>query len=119
MFCSGRRVDYKSNSAVCQTPAASGQGLYTTGKVEGTPVESTVLDTGCSRTLVKSYLVPVLQGEIVAIRCAHGDTVLYPLALVNLKINGHHIEVKATLSEVLPMPVLLGTDVPHLQDFIG
>ena len=70
MFCSECCVDYKGNSAVCQTSATSGQGLYTPGKVEGTPVESIVLDTGCSRTLVRSTLVlqgKVLEGEIVAI----------------------------------------------------
>ena len=105
-----------------QTSAAGGQGLYTPGMVEGTPVESIVLDIGCSRTLVRSNLVPqdkVLEGEIVAIRCAHGDTVLYPLALVHLEINGHHLDVEAALSETLSMPVLLRTDVPQLQDFIG
>ena len=86
-------------------------------------MESIALDTDCSsRTLVRSYLVPqdkVLEGEIVAIRCAHGDTVLYPLALVNLEINGHHTEVEAALFETLPMPALLGTDIPQLQDFIA
>ena len=75
---------------MCQTSAAGGQGLYTPGKVEGTPVESIVLDKGCSITLVRSNLVPqdkVLEGKIVAIRCAHVDTVFYPLALVHLEIN--------------------------------
>ena len=75
-----------------QTSAASGQGLYTPGKVKGTTVESIVLHTGCSRTLVRSNLVTqdeVLEGEVVVIQCAHGDTVLYPLALVDLEINGY------------------------------
>ena len=67
MFCCQSRVDYKVNSAMCQISAASGQGLNTPNKVEGTPVESIALDTGCSRTLVRSNLVPVLEGEIVAI----------------------------------------------------
>ena len=60
-----------------------------------------------------------LEGEVVAIRCAHGDTVLYPLAKVHLEINGHNIDVEAAVSDSLPMPVLLGTDVPQLQDLIG
>ena len=57
----------------------------------------------------------------MAIRCAcgHGDTVLHTLAQVHLEINGHHIDVEAALSDTLPMPVLLGTDVPQLQDFVG
>ena len=122
MFCSERRVDYKGNSAVCQTPVAGRQGLYTSGRVEGTLVESVVLNTGCSTTLVRSNLVSqdkVLEGEVVAIQCAHGDTVLYPLALVHLEISGHHIDMEAALSDTMPMPVPLGIDVPQLQDFIG
>ena len=40
------------------------------------------------------------------------------LALVNLEINGYHIEVEAALSGTLPVPVMLGTDVPQLHDSI-
>ena len=54
----------------------------------------------------------------MAIRCTHGDTVLYPLALVHLEIKGHWIDVEAALSDTLPMSVLLGMDVPQLWDFI-
>ena len=57
MFCSKGRVDYKGNSAVRQAPVASTQGLGVLGKVEGIPVKSILLDTGCSRTLVRSNLV--------------------------------------------------------------
>ena len=42
-----------------------------------------VLDTGCKRTMVRQDLVPqekILEGDVATIRCAHGDTVLYPLA---------------------------------------
>jgi len=60
----------------------------------------------------------ILEGEVVAIRCAHGDTFLYPLAMVHLQINGYNIGVKAALSDTLPMPVLLGTNVPQLQELI-
>lgn len=96
--------------------------MYTPGKVEGTLVESVVLDTGCSKDISKINLVPqdkILEGEVVAICCGHGDTVLYLLALVHLEVNGHHINVEAALTDTLPMSVLLGTDVPQLQDFIG
>ena len=73
MFCSERWVDHKGNSAVRQR-------LYTPGSVKGTLVECIVLDTGYSRTVVRSNLVSqdkVMEGEVTAIRCAHGDTVLY------------------------------------------
>jgi hypothetical protein len=52
------------------------------------------------------------DGEAVAIHCAHGDTVLYPLAKISLEVEGRHIEVEATVSGTLPMSVLLGRDVP-------
>ena len=83
MFCSERRVDYKGNSVVRKVPALCTQGLHVSGKVDGIPVEPVVLDTGCSRTLVRSDFVSQnnqLEGEVVAIRCAHEDIVLYPLA---------------------------------------
>ena len=77
MFRSEHQVDYKGKTAV---PAVCTQGLHVSGKVDGITVKSVVLDTGCSRTIVGSNLVPLLQSEVVAICCAHGDTVLYPLA---------------------------------------
>ena len=57
--------------------------VYQSGKVEGTDVSDIVLDTGCSRTLVRKELVPEskrMPGQAVTIRCAHGDLVLYPTA---------------------------------------
>ena len=38
---------------------------------------------------------------------------------VHLEINGHNIDAEAAVSDSLPMPVLLGTDVPQLQDLFG
>ena len=55
------------------------------GSVEGRAVDNILLDTGCSRMLVHQEWVPrdrMLDGEAVAIRCAHGDTELYPVALL-------------------------------------
>ena len=52
-------------------------------RVGGKSVGDILLDTGCSRTLVHQRLVSenkLKEGDAVAIRCAHGDTVLYPLA---------------------------------------
>ena len=60
----------------------------------------------CSRTLVCSELVPrekILEGSVTTICCAHGDTLLYPLA-----------EVEVQVADKLPMSVLLSTDVPFL-----
>lgn len=97
-------------------------GLKRKGTVEGTAVDNILLDTGCSRTLVRQELVPrrrMLEGEAVAIRCAHGDTVLYPLASVQVVVDGRSMEVKAAVSEKLPADVLLGTDVPELPELLN
>ena len=48
--------------------------------------------------------------DAVTIRCAHGDTVLYPLAVLELEVDGISIPVEAAASESLPEPVLLGRD---------
>ncbi len=53
----------------------------------------------------------MIDGEVVAIRCAHGDTVLYLLAEV---MDGRKMTVEAAVSNTLPMAALLGTDTPEL-----
>ena len=96
--------------------------LKRSGAVEGTAVDNILLDTGCSRTLMRQKLVPrrkMLEGEAVAIRGAHGDIVLYPLALVQMVVDGRDMEVKAAVSENLPMDVLLGTNVPDLPELLN
>ncbi|MGJ8945896.1 hypothetical protein AB9K17_23690, partial [Salmonella enterica subsp. enterica serovar Kentucky] len=90
--------------------------------MEGQYVREIVLDTGCKRTMVCQELVPpqnVVEGDVATIRCAHGDTVLYPLAKVQMEIDGIPIEVEAAVSTTLPVSVLLGEDVPELQQLIG
>lgn len=90
------------------------------GTVEGHPVDEIVLDTGCSRTLVRKDLVPgeKLTGGEISIRCAHGDIFVYPLADVQIEVGGRQFEVQAGVSEKLPVSVLLGTDVPHLAELL-
>ncbi len=56
---------------------------------------------------------------MTTIRCAHGDTALYPLAEVELEVEGRRIVVEAAISETLPMSVLLGTDVTELKELLG
>ena len=83
-----------SNAALlCQVSAGgvSRRGLSRSGIVEGQAVTDVLLDTGCSQTLVRSDLVPAakrVEGDAVTIRCAHGDTVLYPLAEVTMTVDG-------------------------------
>ena len=73
-------------------------GVIKPGAVEGKEIKIILLDTGCSRTMVKKDLVPEeknLQGKAVAIRCAH--TVLYPLTQVQAKIDGTELDIEAAV----------------------
>ena len=91
--------------------------MHRPGVIEGQVVTDILLDTGSSRSLVRQELVSdetLLQGESVAIRCAHGDTVFYPVAELEVEIGGRKMTVKAAVSETLPMSMLVGTDVPQL-----
>ena len=60
----------------------------------------------------------MIDGEVVAIRCAHGDTVLYLLAEVTIEVDGRKMNVEAAVSNTLPMAVLLGTDTPELGELL-
>ena len=85
------------------------------GQVERIHVDQIVLDTGCSHTMVRHNLVPghkLIEGDVVTIRCAHGDTVLYPLAQLELQVDEVPVCVEAAVSELLPVQVLLGANVP-------
>ena len=104
LFCEGRPVSTKRQ-----------------GMVAGKKVNDVVLDTGCSQSMVRRDLVPEgtqLLGEAVTVRCAHGDLVLYPLALVKMELDGVALEVKAAVSENLPVSVLVGTDVQELGSLL-
>ena len=121
LFCTERRVDHGMISEMHRQQFTARPGVLKTGVVEGKAVSDILLDTGCSRTLVHQKLVPIgklRDGEAVAIRCAHGDTVLYPLAQISLEVNGKKIEIEAAVSDTLPMSVLLGTDAPELAELL-
>ena len=89
--------------------------------MKGKLVANIVLDTGCSKTLVYKDLVPAdkdMEGDVVTIKCAHGDTVLYPIANVTLVVDGLQVQVEAAVSETLPVSVLLSTDVAILEELL-
>ena len=92
------------------------------GLVEGREVQDILLDTGCTRTMVHANLVPpgkILEGDTVTIMCAHGDIVLYPLAKVDMEMDGLQVNVEAAVSGRLPVAVLLGKDVPEFDQLLG
>ena len=90
--------------------------MYKSGIVEGRSVERVVLDTGCSQSMVHKNLVSqdkIVEGDAVTIRCAHGDKVLYPLAKIELEVDGQPISIEAAVSGMLPV------DVPELTQLLG
>jgi predicted aspartyl protease len=85
------------------------------GTVEGRAVERIILDTGCARTMVRQELIPhAPQVGQVSIRCAHGDTKIYPLARVRIGNGDVENTIEVAVSSKLPVPVLLGRDVTNL-----
>ena len=60
------------------------QKVFRQYMIEGKMVK-VFLDTGCSRMMVRRNLVlehKMIEGKGVVIRCAHADTICYPLAEV-------------------------------------
>ena len=98
-----------------------GRSVARAGLVEGTAVSDILLDTGCTCTMVWRDLIPeenLLPGETVTVLCAHGDTALYLLARVKIDVEGLKLEVKAAMSESLPVSALLGTDTMQLGQLL-
>ena len=96
------------------------QEVVREGLVEGKPVK-VLLDTGSARTLVRGDLVPrgkVLVGQGVAIRCAHGKSVGYPLADIDVEVSSRQFVVRAGVADQLPVQILLGRDVPMLLELL-
>ena len=90
-------------------------GPWVAGLVEGRKVSRILLDTGCTRTMVRQQWVPtekIIDGKMVSIRCAHGDTKLYNLADLTLRIRGVPVKVEAAVAERLPVDVILGQTFP-------
>ena len=84
-------------------------------------MDDLLLDTGCSKTIVRRDLVGEEQwlgGESTIIQCAHGDAIAYPLAAIELEIQGKSVLVNAAVSDTLPQSVLVGTDVPGLLEML-
>ena len=60
----------------------------------------------------------MVGGESTIIQCAHGDAIAYPLAAIELKIQGKSVFVNAAVSDTFPQSVLVGTDVPGLLEML-
>ena len=55
----------------------------------------------------------------MSIRCMHGDTVLYPLADVQLVVEGIPVKVEAAVAESLLVKVILGIDASSMTELLG
>ena len=89
------------------------------GIVEGVHVSNILLDTGATRSMIREDLLHPdhrVDGE-VTVRCAHGNTVAYPLTEVE-KIGSRQLVVTAGVSRTLPMPMLLGREVPDMMQLL-
>ena len=93
---------------------------YRRGTINGVYCRDILVDTGASKTLVRGDLVTeddIVDGE-VTIRCAHGDTLSYPLAIVKISIGGKDMIIQAAVSDSLPAAALLGWDIPELMELV-
>lgn len=91
------------------------------GSIQGIKVTDILLDTSCTQTMVRGDLVQqdqLIEGEASTIQCMHGDNVLYPMADAAINLDGLNFNVRAAVSKPLPMSMLLGTDVPQLEQLL-
>ena len=94
MFCRGEQQ---------QLLVSKASSLCRSGQIGDITVYNIVLDTGCSRTMVREDLV--LEGQymqspsnVLMLR----NTALYPVAKVELKVDGLPLRVEAAVSQTLP-----------------
>ena len=89
LYCGTRKSgDHRGRRQLVRQP------FHCEGFVEGQFVDDIVLDTGCSRTLVRSDLVgkeklsseKLSSEKSVTVQCEHGDAVEYPVATVKIRM---------------------------------
>ena len=51
----------------------------------------------------------------ITIHCPHGDSVSYPLGHIKIEIRGCQIAVATAVMDRLPVPALLGWDIPKMM----
>ena len=90
------------------------------GIVEGVHVSNILLDTGATRSMIREDLLPPDHREDgeVTVRCAHGNTVAYPLTEVAVEIGSRQLVVTVGVSRTLPVPMLLWREVPDMMQLL-
>ena len=119
-YCRSGEVEALRKPERCYERETKKPDMTRVGRVEGTIVTDIILDTGCDRTLVRRELVPAEKavGSEVPIRCAHGDTHMYPIAQLDIELGGSTFTVEAAVTDHLPVSVLLGKDGPELMQLL-
>ena len=102
-MCSGQRLGRSGSSG----EGGGGAGGNTVGHRER-PVRKELVPAG-----------KVFQEKTVAVRCAHGESVCYPLAELEIAVGGKTMTVRAGVSDRLPAQLLLGRDVPELFSLLA
>ena len=115
-----RRALYCEPQNVTAQDSNTGNNRARRGEiVNGVYCPDILVDTGATQTMVHKGLVTgddILDGE-VNIKCAHGDTVSYPLAVIKITMEGRDIITTAAVSETQPVSILLGWNVPELMSY--
>ena len=75
------------------------------------------IDTGCARTTIHTSLIPPLciKERMIDMIAATGENCNNKLADLTLTINGERYNVEPAVADELPVPVLLGKDLPLVK----
>ena len=101
--------------SVTATHALDREGrFWRQGTVNGGPLVGMKIDTGCVQTTIRSDLVDpaTLKEGKRRTTVGNGQYVQNSLADVNIQIEGETHTIEALVSDELPVPVLLGEDLP-------
>lgn len=104
----------------CENKVWEGKQQTTTVKINGRKAQA-LLDTGIVQTLIHPTLVQQelpLDKPVLNISCVHGDCKAYPVTVVYLEVSGQKYLISVGVVESLSFPVILGQDVPILQDLV-
>ena len=110
-----------SSLSTTQADSLQKNRVYHNGTINGIFCKDILVDTGANKTLVRGDLVQPadVTDKSVTIHCAHGDSVSYPLARVKIELGGRQIAVEAAVAGRLPVPALLGWDIPEFMDLVN
>uniref|UniRef100_A0A7M4ETG7 CCHC-type domain-containing protein n=1 Tax=Crocodylus porosus TaxID=8502 RepID=A0A7M4ETG7_CROPO len=87
----------------------------------GDTIIPTIIETGCSQTMVQGDLVPSHLGSpstLVSMVCMHSAVYTYPCRRLEFSVLGKTEEIRAGIAKCLSFPMLLGVDWPYLGEVV-